>query len=127
MSEETATHNAEIDETTPDSTDNPETLNEGQLAARRANAKKSTGPRTLVGKLRSSQNAVKHGRYAGQSAAFARSLYARMEELGEDPSEFAEIEDGLRTSFLPSNELQKMLVHEIALLEWQRLRMERGQ
>jgi hypothetical protein len=127
MSEETATHNTESDETTRDSPEKPRTLSEEELAARRAGAKKSTGPRTLVGKLRSSQNALKHGRYRGQSAAYARSLYDRMEELGEDPSEFAEIEDGLRTSFLPTNQLQKMLVHEIALLEWQRQRMERAQ
>jgi hypothetical protein len=50
-----------------------------------------------------------------------------MEQLGENPAEFAEIEDGLRTSFLPSNEIQKMLVHEIASLEWQRQRLERAQ
>jgi hypothetical protein len=34
---------------------------EKQIAANRANAKKSTGPRTAVGKLRSSRNAFRHG------------------------------------------------------------------
>ena len=34
---------------------------ERQLAANRANAKKSTGPKTAMGKLRSSQNAYRHG------------------------------------------------------------------
>jgi len=34
---------------------------EKQIAANRANAKKSTGPKTLVGKLRSSKNAYRHG------------------------------------------------------------------
>jgi hypothetical protein len=127
VSEETTTHNAETEQTTSSSTETPATLNEGQLAARRANAKKSTGPRTLVGNLRSSQNALKDGRHRRQNAASARSLYNRMEQLGENPAEFAEIEDGLRTSFLPSNEIQKMLVHEIASLEWQRQRLERAQ
>jgi hypothetical protein len=44
VSEETTTHNAETEQTTSSSTETPATLNEGQLAARRANAKKSTGP-----------------------------------------------------------------------------------
>jgi hypothetical protein len=34
---------------------------EKQIAANRANAKKSTGPKTAVGKLKSSQNAYRHG------------------------------------------------------------------
>ncbi len=32
-----------------------------QIAANRANAKRSTGPKTVSGKLRSSQNAFRHG------------------------------------------------------------------
>jgi hypothetical protein len=34
---------------------------ERQIAANRANAKKSTGPKTAVGKRRSSRNAFRHG------------------------------------------------------------------
>jgi hypothetical protein len=34
---------------------------ERQIAANRANAKRSTGPKTIAGKLRSSRNAIKHG------------------------------------------------------------------
>jgi hypothetical protein len=34
---------------------------ERQIAANRVNAKKSTGPKTVVGKQRSSRNAVRHG------------------------------------------------------------------
>jgi hypothetical protein len=34
---------------------------EKQIAANRANAKRSTGPKTLAGKLRSSRNAYRHG------------------------------------------------------------------
>jgi hypothetical protein len=38
-----------------------EMASERQIAANRRNAKKSTGPRTLAGKQRSSRNALKHG------------------------------------------------------------------
>jgi hypothetical protein len=34
---------------------------EKQIAANRANAEKSTGPRTAAGKLKSSRNAFRHG------------------------------------------------------------------
>jgi hypothetical protein len=34
---------------------------EKQIAANRANAKRSTGPRTLAGKMKSSHNAFRHG------------------------------------------------------------------
>jgi hypothetical protein len=34
---------------------------EKQIAANRANAKRSTGPKTAAGKLKSSRNAVRHG------------------------------------------------------------------
>ena len=34
---------------------------EKQIAANRANAKKSTGPKTALGKLKSSRNAYRHG------------------------------------------------------------------
>lgn len=39
-------------------------LTPASLAARRANARKSTGPRTVRGRARSSLNGLKHGRYA---------------------------------------------------------------
>jgi hypothetical protein len=34
---------------------------ERQIAANRANAKRSTGPKTLAGKMASSRNAFRHG------------------------------------------------------------------
>ena len=39
-------------------------LSEKQVAARRANAKKSTGPKTPGGKARVRENAIVHGAYA---------------------------------------------------------------
>ena len=46
-------------------------ISEKQLAANRANAKKSTGPRTPEGKTRSAQNARKHG-FAGTKYTIIR-------------------------------------------------------
>ena len=60
-----------------------------QIAANRANARKSTGPRTAAGKLKSSQNAFRHGLSAPLRLDPAAS--ARVESLahaiaGEDPN-----------------------------------------
>jgi len=40
------------------------TMSEAALAANRANAQKSTGPRSLAGKLRSASNSLKHGLFS---------------------------------------------------------------
>ncbi len=48
-------------DTTPPPT---QTISAAQLSANRANAKKSTGPRTPQGKLRSASNSMKHGLYS---------------------------------------------------------------
>jgi hypothetical protein len=127
MIEEAPSNNTETANTTSSTVEQKPAVSTAKLRANRENAKKCTGPRTLAGKMRSSRNALKHGRYCGQSASYSTALYNRMEELGEDPADFAEIEDGLRTSFLPSNEVQKMLVHEIALMQWRRQRLERAE
>ena len=50
---------------------------ERQRAANRANAKRSTGPRTLVGKSRSSRNAYQHG--LSQSLPSDKATRAKVE------------------------------------------------
>jgi hypothetical protein len=121
------TSNPETANTTLGTVEQKPAVSAAKLAANRENAKKCTGPRSLSGKAASSRNALKHGRYCGQSASYSSALDNRMQDLGEDPADFAEIEEGLRTSFLPSNKAQKMVLHQIALLEWERRRLECAQ
>src|ERR1700744_2875868 len=52
-------------------------ISEKRLAANRENAKRSTGPRTIEGKSRSSRNAVKHGFRSSSFCAI------RLEDLDE--------------------------------------------
>jgi hypothetical protein len=74
---------------------------EKQIAANRANAKKSTGPKTPVGKLRSSMNSHRHGlslplQLTKETAAKAATLVqmltgeAGREALSKYASEFAQ-------------------------------------
>ena len=65
---------------------------EKQIAANRANALCSTGPKTAAGKKRSSQNALRHGLSLLQSAEITQSAgelaraFAAMEKAGEGAS-----------------------------------------
>jgi hypothetical protein len=74
---------------------------ERQIAANRANAKKSTGPRTAAGRSKSSRNALRHGLSAPlrldpatsvKAAAIARALVddGASEEQLASAAEFAE-------------------------------------
>ncbi|HME00056.1 MAG TPA: hypothetical protein VKM93_22340, partial [Terriglobia bacterium] len=58
-------------------------LTEREKVARQENSKKSTGPRTEMGKERVRANAVKSGYHADKIA------YQAMIALGEDPREYA--------------------------------------
>jgi len=66
-----------------------------QITANRANALKSTGPRSLSGKERSSQNAIKHGLTA-QHAMLPN----------EDPEEFNGLRLGMFSSLNPQGVLE---------------------
>lgn len=78
-----------------------------QIEANQRNALMSTGPRSLAGKARSRQNALKHGLTASQTML-----------PGEDPVEFAGLRESLFNSLKPLNDLEFQLVERIASLIW---------
>jgi hypothetical protein len=86
-----------------------------KLEANRRNAAKSTGPRSLEGKLTSSRNAVKHGLLASRMLAQGLENRAEFEELA------AEIEDYYR----PSPGMESRLVEEIIACLWRLQRARR--
>jgi hypothetical protein len=91
-----------------------------QWGAQRERARKSTGPWSWAGKQRSSLNALKDG-------VHARSVWASMRALDEDPREFVSLLDALVESFRPTNAAQTLLVEDLALLRWKKRRNQRGQ
>ena len=61
---------------------------EKQIAANRANAKRSTGPRTAAGKLKSSRNAYRHGLSSSMPLASAAEVnFMALELAGEYATE----------------------------------------
>ncbi len=84
---------------------------EKQLAANRANAQKSTGPRTPEGKARSRWNALKHGLRAAD--LIPEPLRDR-----ESPEEFQALHEALREELAPAGALAEHLVLTIAQCIW---------
>lgn len=84
-----------------------------QLRANRANALKSTGPRTLEGKAASRRNAMRHG------------LTARLLVLdGEDPTLLEALRRELVLEFSPASATKQAMVELLAGLLW---RLRRAQ
>jgi len=78
-----------------------------QVEANRANAQKSTGPRTPEGKEQASQNALKHG-------LFSREAVIR----GEDEDEFEMHQERLLGQLNPVGPLEEILAARIVDLAW---------
>jgi hypothetical protein len=78
-----------------------------QLRANKANAQKSTGPRTQAGKQRSRLNARKHG------------LTAKLLVIGnEDPAEFDELRAALMEQYDPQGPAECELIEYLASMYW---------
>ncbi len=87
---------------------------DAQLAANRANALKSTGPRTEEGKARSSQNGARHG------------LAARTLALStESDEEYQQLQQEYEARYAPQDEVEHHCLQELIACAW-RLRRAWG-
>jgi hypothetical protein len=85
-----------------------------QRAASRANALKSTGPRTEAGKAASRGNALKHGIDAQQQIIFGEVA----EDLAQLAAEYQEL-------YSPANPDERFLVDSMVNYEWRLRRLRR--
>jgi hypothetical protein len=85
---------------------------ERQLEANRANARRSSGPRTRDGKASSSKNALKHG------------FTSRLDLMAdEDPAAFDVLRDGLEADFQPRSTVERELVSDLTGQLWRLRRL----
>jgi hypothetical protein len=89
-------------------------ISEAKLAANRANAQLSTGPKTPEGKARAAQNALKHG-------LTSRSLIV----LPGQEEEFAALEASLRAEVQPATTLEHLLFDQLLHAAWNLRRIRR--
>jgi len=87
-------------------------ISEKQLAANRANAAKSTGPKTPGGRRNSSRNATTHG-------LLANSILID----GESKPRFLQLVASLVNEFEPSTPSEHMLVETMAVARWRLMRI----
>ena len=89
---------------------------EAQLEANRANAQRSTGPRTPEGKAIVARNAVKHGLLGEQIIV-----------EGEDRARFARHRDAMLQALVPVEEVEVTLAERLIGLSWRLQRVQRLQ
>ncbi len=100
-----------INSTTP-SNDSPKTsVSERKLAANRANAQRSSGPRTPQGKARSALNALRHGILA--KAAFNVTIEGEARR-----AEFDELVAGFAQEYQPRTMTEVVAVQQLAGCYW---------
>ncbi len=82
-----------------------------QTKANRANAKKSTGPRTAEGKARVRHNAVTHGLRTEDVVVLGGPT-------AEDPAEFSSLLGSMLNDCKPAGALERVLVERLAVSYW---------
>lgn len=82
-------------------------MTQKQAAANRANAQKSTGPRSKAGKAAARCNAIRHGH-------FAREVLLP----SDSAAEFQELLDGVRAQLQPDGPLDDLIVQRLAAGYW---------
>jgi hypothetical protein len=90
------------------------TISEAQLAANRANALKSTGPRTAAGKLKSASNAMQHGLYSPRT----------FENFVHDNQLALEIMTNVIDQFKPATPSEHLLTQQLIHMELRLLQMQ---
>jgi hypothetical protein len=90
-------------------------ISDARAEASRRNGAKSSGPKTPEGKVRSAQNALRHGLRAQK--------YVVLPE--EDGAEFAALEAALVDEFAPVGALQTVLARRVAVAAWRLARADR--
>jgi hypothetical protein len=88
---------------------------DAQVAANRANAKRSTGPKSETGKANSSKNALKHGGYTKHHVILP----------GEDESQYEALLESIQAEFQPRTPAERHLVREMAESQWRLARFGR--
>src|SRR6267142_5440734 len=97
---------------TPNPPENlPAALSPRKLAAQRANAMKSTGPRTSEGMAAARLNALKHG-------FFARDVVNPELDGSVRAEEFHSLLDALLEEFQPESARERILIDEVAASCW---------
>ena len=82
-----------------------------QTKANRANAKKSTGPRTAEGKARVRHNSVTHG-------LRTEDVVVRGGPTAEDPAEFSSLLGSMLNDCKPKGALERVLVERLTVSYW---------
>ena len=98
----------------------PKRVTDKQLAANRANALASTGPRTPAGIAQSRWNALKHG-------ALSKAVIPPGLERFESRPAFDELFDVLRDELAPATAMEEMLVERIVTSYWRLARLLRAE
>ncbi|WP_343618679.1 hypothetical protein [Ralstonia sp.] len=87
-----------------------------QREANLLNSRRSSGPRSAVGKAKASRNALKHG-----------ILGTHLLLADESADEFRLLLDGLQASLSPVGDLEVVLVERIAVTVWRQRRLVRAE
>src|SRR5581483_3169806 len=91
-------------------------VTEKRLAANRAAARKSTGPRTAQGKQRSAFNSFQHGGFIRHEHLWRQAL----ERSGDDPHALDRLRQPLLADWQPATAQQQLLIDDLAWLYWLR-------
>jgi hypothetical protein len=75
--------------------------------------KRGGGPKTEAGKLASSNNALKTGAYSSQLTL-----------PGESEADFKHLEEQLVRDFSPKDMAERILVHDLSVITWKKLRLD---